>query len=265
MFNSRIGFISNTTGTYLRKTTDSGQNWGVISSSDGFTDMYLYDSLSGLKANGNMKKTTNGGLNWVTQVLPQGGIIITSQILKFTKYSRDTIFGVGGHVFFSGGTGNRGMIYRTIDGGNTWLFQIPDTAINIGIYNFISFYNKNIGWAYSGGPGVHTTNGGDPIWLTPLEQISSDVPKEYILYQNYPNPFNPKTNIKYSVKRQTSNVKLIVFDIQGKQITVLVNQKQSAGTYEVDFSGNGLSSGIYIYSLIVNGSLVETRKMILLK
>ncbi|NOS84716.1 MAG: T9SS type A sorting domain-containing protein, partial [Ignavibacteria bacterium] len=65
-----------------------------------------------------------------------------------------------------------------------------------------------------------------------------------------------------------SNVKLIVYDIQGKQKTELVNQKQTAGTYEVDFSGSNYSSGVYFYKLIVNSGkevFTDTKKMVLIK
>ena len=106
---------------------------------------------------------------------------------------------------------------------------------------------------------------------TPKESLFpfSVVPKSFKLYQNYPNPFNPSTNIKYqvmsNVKGQMVNVRLIVYDISGREIIILVNNRQSPGTYQVDFSGNNLSSGIYFYSLIVGGVLAGVKKMILLK
>ncbi len=58
---------------------------------------------------------------------------------------------------------------------------------------------------------------------------------------------------------------LSVYDITGKKIIDLVNQKQNAGTYQVDFSGNGLSSGVYFYRLVTDGYVIDTKKMILLK
>ncbi len=65
--------------------------------------------------------------------------------------------------------------------------------------------------------------------------------------KNFPNPFNPKTIINYvipsNVKRQTSNVKLIIYNSLGKQITALVNRKHNAGSYSVEFNGDGLTSG----------------------
>jgi len=89
-------------------------------------------------------------------------------------------------------------------------------------------------------------------------------PKKYLLSQNFPNPFNPTTNIKYSVK-ENSFISITVYDVTGKLVTELVKQKQSAGTYEVDFDGSALASGLYFYSLTSDNRIIETKKMILLK
>ena len=164
----------------------------------------------------------------------------------------------------------RGLLYRTTNQGDTWYYQVPDTSIHITSPSFIDFINRLNGWVYLDTPtGIHTVTGGDTSFFLPVHQISSEVPKEYILFQNYPNPFNPKTKIKYqivkNVKHETSNVKLIIYDITGKEVIILVNGKQSAGIYEVDFTGNGYSSGIYFYSLAVEGNVIDTKKMILIK
>jgi len=92
---------------------------------------------------------------------------------------------------------------------------------------------------------------------------------KFSLSQNYPNPFNPSTTIKYSIPRSTEyysvqQVQLKVYDILGREIATLINKQQKAGNYEVNFDGNGLTSGIYFYKLQY-GSFVESKKMILLK
>ena len=89
------------------------------------------------------------------------------------------------------------------------------------------------------------------------------MPEDFRLYQNYPNPFNPVTKINYEL-RVTNYVSLTVFDILGNEIKSLVNAKQTAGSYEVDFDGKGLSSGIYFYKLSA-GSFSETKMMTLIK
>jgi hypothetical protein len=88
-------------------------------------------------------------------------------------------------------------------------------------------------------------------------------PVDFSLSQNYPNPFNPSTKIKYSIGNNL-NVQLKIFDVLGKEITTLVSSEQPAGTYEVDFDGKELTSGIYFYT-IKAGNYVETKSMILMK
>jgi hypothetical protein len=83
------------------------------------------------------------------------------------------------------------------------------------------------------------------------------------LFDNYPNPFNPTTVISYSIPND-SKVTLKVFDILGREVTTLVNEVKPAGTYQVNFNGNNLSSGIYIYSLITDKQII-TKKMLLIK
>jgi len=86
---------------------------------------------------------------------------------------------------------------------------------------------------------------------------------KYILLQNYPNPFNPVTSIRYSVVSQQF-VTLKVYEILGKEVATLVNEEKPAGSYEVQFDGSRLKSGIYFYQLKA-GNFVESKKMILLK
>ncbi len=96
-----------------------------------------------------------------------------------------------------------------------------------------------------------------------IQQISTEVPDDYDLSQNYPNPFNPNTVIRFQIRR-SSDVRLVVYDILGKQITELVNQNKNAGTYEVDWNASGIPSGVYYYKLSA-GDYSETKKMILIK
>ena len=100
--------------------------------------------------------------------------------------------------------------------------------------------------------------------LLPLHtRLYQNYPSEFSLLQNYPNPFNPETSIQYQLM-VSSNVTLVIYDVLGREITKLVNQRQDAGEYKVVFDGQGLSSGIYFYQLNTN-SYSKMRKMILLK
>ena len=83
------------------------------------------------------------------------------------------------------------------------------------------------------------------------------------LDQNYPNPFNPATTIKYSL-RESGYVELKVYNTAGMEVASLINGKQQAGTYEVQFEASGLTSGVYFYTLKA-GSFTQTRKMSLIK
>ncbi len=284
MYNGRIGFMTRSSN-FLYKTTDSGNNWYTIPGGV-WLDIKFTDSLTGWKANGDMKKTTDGGLNWVTQTLPFGGIIFGTGISGFSVTNADTLWGAGGMIS-NGGIHRRGILYRTTNSGNNWLFQVPDTSFGIGVFSDIEFLNQSLGWAYgmkanssTENRNIHTTNGGDTTFLVGLQQISTEFPDELVLYQNYPNPFNPITNIKYSIMPnvksatggQMSNVKLIIYDITGKEVATLVNEEQSTGKYQIDFSGYGYSSGVYFYRLTVSSAsgggkevFTETKKMILIK
>ncbi|MEO8513613.1 MAG: SBBP repeat-containing protein [Ignavibacteria bacterium] len=99
--------------------------------------------------------------------------------------------------------------------------------------------------------------------LIGIVKIENNIPENYKLYQNYPNPFNPSTKIKFDLASE-SDVKLSVFDITGKEVGVLLNNKLAAGSYEISFNNINLSSGIYFYRLNT-GSYSEIKKMTLIK
>jgi hypothetical protein len=90
-----------------------------------------------------------------------------------------------------------------------------------------------------------------------------EAPKSYALYNNYPNPFNPSTTIKYELPK-TSEVRLSVFDMLGREVSVLVNERRDAGVHEVRFIASNFSSGVYLYRIRA-GEFVQTRKLLLLK
>lgn len=98
---------------------------------------------------------------------------------------------------------------------------------------------------------------------TAVEKEDSYVPNNFKLEQNYPNPFNPSTTIKFSLPK-TSNVKIIISNILGKELETLVNDNLNAGNYSVNFNANGLASGVYFYTIITD-NFKQSRKMILMK
>lgn len=100
----------------------------------------------------------------------------------------------------------------------------------------------------------------------PLNQLNkiSKIPEDYILFQNYPNPFNPVTTIKYTIPAN-GYVKINVYNILGQLIKTLVNEQQEKGMHQLVDNFMGLSSGVYVYSLTVDGNFKSAKKMILLK
>jgi N-acetylneuraminic acid mutarotase len=111
-------------------------------------------------------------------------------------------------------------------------------------------------------PALDTTN------IVSVVDKNSGTQTKFILEQNYPNPFNPTTKIKYSIPSVGTSlmkfVQLKIYDILGNEVATLVNEEKPAGTYEVEFNGNNLSSGVYFYQ-IKAGSFISTKKFLLLK
>jgi hypothetical protein len=96
--------------------------------------------------------------------------------------------------------------------------------------------------------------------VTPTE---APVAAEYALFQNYPNPFNPVTTIRYTLK-DAGLVTLKVYSVDGREVATLVHEVQNAAAHNVEFDGSRLASGVYIYTLNVNG-FSASHKMVLMK
>ncbi|MCX7877160.1 MAG: T9SS type A sorting domain-containing protein, partial [Ignavibacteria bacterium] len=94
-----------------------------------------------------------------------------------------------------------------------------------------------------------------------IQQV--EIPNYYSLSQNYPNPFNPATSIKYTIPK-SGLVTLKVYDVLGREVATLVNEKKEPGIYDVNFDASELSSGIYFYRLEA-GDFKAVKKMMLVK
>ncbi|MCB9248944.1 MAG: T9SS type A sorting domain-containing protein [Ignavibacteriales bacterium] len=103
---------------------------------------------------------------------------------------------------------------------------------------------------------------------TSADKYNSQLTTKYFISQNYPNPFNPSTTIKYEIpsdlRFEAQDVRLEVFDVLGKEVATLVNQKQKSGFYKVTWDASSQTSGVYFYRLKV-GEFIQTQKMILLR
>ncbi|MFZ4590981.1 MAG: G8 domain-containing protein [Ignavibacteria bacterium] len=98
-------------------------------------------------------------------------------------------------------------------------------------------------------------------------EVEVGVPTKYDLSQNYPNPFNPKTKINFEIPYD-SKVKMIIYDVTGREIKTIVNEVRTAGYHTIVFDGSDISSGIYFYRIIANANgkdYINTKKMAIIK
>ena len=144
--------------------------------------------------------------------------------------------------------------------GNVLTSQTVDIHLwNTGVpYNTSRIYNPV--WQYNV---QHNGVYGD-LTLVNITHTSTETPDNFSLKQNYPNPFNPSTTIEFSVP-QASKVKLVVYDIQGREVQTLVNTELTQGRYEYNFDAGRLASGIYLYRLSADGVTIGAKKMLLVK
>ena len=231
-------------GTIL-STIDNGRSWTQITSPT-TNSLYCVDMNGawtiGYAAGyqGVMLKTTNSGQTW-TQ--------ITSPSYSSSLYSINLVSSYG----LMGGL--NGNMFNTTNSGETW------EQMNTNITNTIRsiFLKDSIAWVV-GDNGFILYNPAIPIINS---SISSVVPTSCKLLINYPNPFNPSTTITYSLTSD-DQVNLLIYNSTGQLITQLIDEYQSAGTYQVNFQAIDLPSGIYFYQLSTP-SFTETKKMVLVK
>ena len=123
-------------------------------------------------------------------------------------------------------------------------------------------FGSNHGLYVTDGPALILNNKfGD--FTTAIRELENLLPQGFELSQNYPNPFNPSTKIRYSVTAP-GLVTLRIFDILGNEVGTIINQEQTAGVYEVDFTAINLASGVYFYKLEA-GNFSQTKKMMIMK
>ena len=277
----------------IYRSTNNGQNWTQYALY-GYNMREIAGSGTNIYANcdssnhdyGSIYTSTNSGQNWtqtLTNVNPN----------CFTISGNYIFLGAGGHIYLSTNSGQNWSVLINI--GGTWALASSGSNIfagyDDGTFNVSSNYGQTWTQRNEGmpmGSGIRSLfiyNGylfagkdNTGIWRRPLneiigiKQISEVVPPSYSLDQNYPNPFNPKTKIKFNMPALNSPLKkgeggmiiLKVYDILGKEIETLVNEKLNAGTYEVTFDASKYPSGVYFYRLTTD-DFSETKKMLLTK
>jgi photosystem II stability/assembly factor-like uncharacterized protein len=278
-YNSRIGFATGNTDVY--KTTNAGQSWFLVFSG-GAQKLFFKDSLNGYRTSQGFFRTTNGGLNWSMDSLPSvvGNYWTNKEVWNFEVVGDGTIYALRGNFQNLNNFITRALIFKTTNWGLNWGYQIPDTSYGNPWYD-VCFAIRNNVWAYImyRNLGIYSPTGGDSTVYLGIQKISTEIPENYTLFQNYPNPFNPVTKIKIEISKHSpyphllggssisrgENTILKVYDITGKEINTLINEMLHPGTYEVSFDGASLPSGLYFYTLFVNGSKVDTKKAVLIK
>jgi hypothetical protein len=197
-----------------------------------FADAALNPSFSG------SPPTTTSGYRWV----------ITSSLAGYTVTGQIRI---SLSAFGSGVSDPASIkIYKRSTSGTGTFVEIPTTyevATN-ELVGTITGFSEFI----FGGPG-----GALDV------QNSPAAPPEFALEQNFPNPFNPTTVISYQLPA-VSDVRLVVYDMLGREVAILVNEKKTQGKYDVRFDATGLASGVYFYRLVA-GKFIQTHKMAHLK
>jgi photosystem II stability/assembly factor-like uncharacterized protein len=257
----RIDFTSMNVGYFIRsmspyrpqlyKTTDGGNHWNVASSHSPLIVKVYGDNICLLGASGSVYRTLDGGNTWGEFMYANN---TWESAIEFIPGDPSKIWlSEIGHVYFSADT------------GKTWKAVLSGAQ-----FRDIKFTDNNHGWLLADTGVVYRTSNNGNMITEVNDSKQNFIPCLFELYQNYPNPFNPTTIISYTIpaslnpSKGGTSVVLKIYDVLGREITTLVNEQKSSGTYEVKFNGTGLSSGIYFYRLTA-GDYIQTKKMVVLK
>jgi photosystem II stability/assembly factor-like uncharacterized protein len=234
-------------------SSNSGQGWGLTVLGGGQLLFFYGTSI--------VSATTGWA---VGSYAATGSIIVKSTLSGFvwtlqSAPTTNTLTGVSFATIDTGtAVGFNGTMVHTTNGGTEWIGQQSNTLHSL---NAVSFIDSRTGIAVGdSGTILRTTSGG---LMDVAERGPLFSPSSFVLCQSYPNPFNPSTTIAYELP-QSSEVTLSVYDMLGREVSVLVNDRREAGVHKVKFDGAGLASGVYFYRLQV-GDFVQTRKFVLLK
>ncbi|MBI2430223.1 MAG: PQQ-binding-like beta-propeller repeat protein [Ignavibacteriales bacterium] len=150
--------------------------------------------------------------------------------------------------------------------GKVYIMKIPSDSslVNLNTEFVVSTQNVSASsyewWTFKGN---NQRTGYRKSIVTGVKNPPNSIPEKFALRQNYPNPFNPTTIIEYDLPKD-SRVKIIVFDMLGRQVRTLVDEENPAGSYKAEFKANNLSSGVYFYHLRTN-EFSQTKKLMLMR
>ncbi len=229
------------------RSSDNGQSWNAVSTGNSNMLINTWASV----ANGGIFAGTWAG---VFRSTDKGATFSPADTTQLDDKVTALATGSDGQLF--AGTYKSG-VFRSTDYGESWE-QI--TAGLQGLY-ISSLCTDRYGYLYAGtlGGGLYKST----LAVLSVKKDFSSLPNRFLLSQNYPNPFNPSTMISYQLPAD-GYVTLKVFDILGREVRTLVNERQIAGDYSVIFNASSLPSGVYFDRLEARNS-IETKKMVLMK
>ena len=240
---------------YLFKSTDKGNNWFFVSTppinngSEIYTDYFLPDRIYLISK---PYVSNDCGLSWF---VADSGFTENSSYISFyqDKLTTGLLYILHTNGLYE--SGNVTFYWDRLEGSEYLPLDLPTSIWNLKNIT-VDETSKKI---YLG-----TSNG---IYrksvLTNLSNEKNHILNEFNLEQNFPNPFNPKTTINYHIPFNT-HITLKVHDVLGNEIEVLVDEEKQKGDYKVEFNGDKLSSGVYVYTLIA-GTHTISKKMTLIK
>lgn len=256
------GWISSPTGSYVKKPTYGGKGYFAFA--------------AGYVGNNPLP-------SGVTAFILKSGSLLSSTAFSFASLSNELLVVSGSQSTLTGtgkvnGSGNFGFMLTVLDGhssANTkdkLRIKIWDKANGNAVY-----YDSQMGAADDASPTAVVTGGvitvskiGGSIAAQDVniqkvmeDEAAAEIPTEFALYNAYPNPFNPSTTIKFDIP-EAAKVRLVVYDMLGREVAVLVDAEKLAGQHTVRFDAGQLSTGTYIYRLQA-GTYTQVKKLVLMK
>lgn len=196
----------------------------------------------------------------IPQPLPPGNyklrVMAVENVIEYASPPGSNGERIFENVFRKGFPDMQGTPVQTAAGNYEFIYKYKiEPAWQDSSIHTIAFVQNDAG----GKEVLNCASGRNPV--TSVQNASSSIPVDYELGQNFPNPFNPTTKITFAV-RVSGEYELAVFDVMGRKVSQIVNERLEAGSYSAKFSGEGLSSGVYFYKL--TGKEISIAKKMLL-